>query len=319
MRHRSIAVLTTAAALVVGLAVAAPAEAAGTASPAAFDRTDEATITAAYERLLAPSLAEELGWTGNLAGCDAGTVSVAQQRATQRVVNFARRLAGLTPVRLDPALSAKAQQAALVYAANGRLSHRIPASWTCATPDAQQAGRHSDIALGAGGASAVLLYLDDPGTANLAAGHRRWILNPAAKRFGSGSTTTSNALWVIGAGRAKGTYADPRWVTWPTSGWFPVQLEPDGLWSISSGGNAVVDWSNARVTVTSAAGRSLRVKVHKPKEGFGQPTLTWTVQGAAAPATGDAAVYTVKVAGVIRDGKTVGSTYRVRLYDPTKR
>jgi uncharacterized protein YkwD len=317
MHRRHVPAVVALAALLLGLGVAGPAEAATATS--SLDRSDKAQITAAYEQLLAPSLRTPVGWTGSIAGCRAGTVSAAQQAATLRVVNLARRLAGLSTVTLDPALSAKAQQAALVYLANDRLSHSIPTSWRCSTKAARQAGSHSDITLGAGatGAKAIALYLDDPGSSNLDAGHRRWVLAPAAKAFGSGSTTASNALWVIGPERAPGTYADPAWVSWPTPGYFPKQLEPEGLWSLSSGGSAKVDFSRATVTVVRA-GKRLPVTVHTPVAGYGQPTLVWTVRSVTTPSTGLSAVYTVTVKGVKKAGRTVSHRYSVRLYDPTK-
>lgn len=316
MRRRTLTAAVATTALLLGLGFAAPADAA-TKAPLSFDRTDKAEITSAYRRLLAPALKTPIRWTGRVAGCDAGTVSAKQQVATQRTVNFARRLAGLTTITLSASLSAKAQQAALVYRANGQLSHDIPDSWTCATPAAQEAGAHSDIALGAGGAKAIALYLDDPGTSNLVAGHRRWILNPSAERFGSGSTPSSNALWVIGSNRAAGSYADPAWVPWPTPGYFPTQLEPEGLWSLSAGGTGPVDFSKATVTVTRG-GKRLPVTVHTPVNGYAQPTLTWTVKQIRTPSTGRAAVYTVTVRHVVKSGKSVSHRYQVRLYDPTK-
>ena len=304
------------AALLAGSVLVAPAQAAPAAT-AALDRTDKGAITAAYRQVLAPALATPIGWTGSTSGCRAGTVSAAQQAASLQVVNLARRLAGLTTVTFDPALSRKAQQAALVYAATNRLAHEIPNGWRCVTKAAKQAGTHSDIALGAAGAKAIALYLAEPGKANLDVGHRRWILNPAAKRFGSGSTSTSQALWVIGAERAAGTYADPAWVSWPTPGYFPKRLEPKGLWSLSSGGAAKVDFANATVSVVRG-GKRLPVVLHEPVSGYAQPTLTWTVRGLVVPTTGLSAVYTVTVKGIVRAGRTVSHRYQVRLYDPTK-
>lgn len=304
------------AGLLAGSVLAPPAQAAPSAT-AAIDRTDKSAITAAYRQVLAPALATPIGWTGSTSGCRAGAVSAAQQTASLQVVNLARRLAGLTPVTFDTALSRKAQQAALVYAATNRLAHEIPNGWRCVTTAAKQAGTHSDIALGAAGAKAIALYLAEPGRANLDVGHRRWILNPAAKRFGSGSTSTSQALWVIGAERAAGTYADPTWVSWPTPGYFPKRLEPKGLWSLSSGGGAKVDFSRATVTVVRG-GKRLQVVRHTPVSGYARPTLAWTVRGLVVPTTGLSAVYTVTVKGIERAGRTVSHRYQVRLYDPTK-
>lgn len=317
MRRRRIVLTAAVLAGLVALGAVPPAEAASPKAPLSFDTGDKREIADSYDRLLAPSVKTPIGWTGSVSGCRAGTVSKAQITATKRTVNFARRLAGLTTIGISAALSAKAQQAAVVYSANRQLSHAIPDSWKCVTADAKAAGSHSDIALGAGGVKAILLYLDDPGPSNVVAGHRRWILNPSAKSFGTGSTDNANALWVIDSAREKGTYADPTWVSWPTAGYFPKQLEPEGLWSLSSGGSAAVDFSHATVQVVHA-GTQLPVTVHAAVDGYAQPTLTWTVKGVKTPKTGIAARYTVTVSGIVRAGKSLSHRYQVRLFDPTK-
>lgn len=317
MRRRRFVITAAVLGAVLALGGVPAAEAASPKAPLSFDTTDKRQIAEAYDRLLAPSVKTPIGWTGSVSGCKAGTVSKAQVTATKRTVNFARRLAGLTTIGISAALSAKAQQAAVVFSANKQLSHAIPDSWKCVTADAKTAGSRSDIALGAGGVKAVMLYLDDPGSSNVVAGHRRWILNPAAKTFGTGSTNTANALLVTGSVRAKGSYADPTWVSWPTAGYFPKQLEPEGLWSLSSGGSAAVDFSRATVQVVHG-GKRLPVTVHPSVNGYAQPTLTWTVTGVKTPKSGLAARYTVTVSGIVRAGKTVSHRYQVRLFDPTK-
>ena len=68
-------------------------------------------------------------------------------------------------------------------------------------------------------------------TGNEVAGHRRWILNPIAASFGTGSTSNANALYVFGATIARPTSVE--WVAWPSAGYVPKSLVST-LFSISS-------------------------------------------------------------------------------------
>ena len=173
---------------------------------------------------------------------------------------------------------------------------------------AAAAGR-SNLALSlprmtAGGA--VKLYLDDPGGSNTAVGHRRWVLNPAASVFGSGLTSTTHALYVVGP--TDTTQADPAWVAWPSPGWFPLPLQPGGRWSLSSG-DPDADFSHAGVTVRRGAER-LEVTTYPPRNGYAKPTIVFDVRGAKRKG-----VYTVQVRN-IRNTDRASRTYRVRLFKP---
>ena len=129
--------------------------------------------------------------------------------------------------------------------------------------------------------------------------------------MGSGSTHTANAMTVIGptaAGRP-----NPAWVSWPTAGYFPRTLEPNGRWSLSAG-NRRADFRRATVTSTATATRSARSGsgVHN---GYGMPTLVWQIPATLAKS----GTYRVVVRGVHRAGtrKTFGRTYDVRMFTPS--
>ena len=312
------AAAVVAAALVVptaGAALAQPPGAVTASMTAVIATSSRAAVAHAYRAQYAPAVRVPIGWTGSIVGCRAGHDSAAQAAATLSALNFARRLAGLSPAVLRASYSAKAQQAALVYAANGSLSHTIPSSWKCVTKDAQQAGARSNIALGVAGAKAIGAYLGDAGASNAVVGHRRWILYPSARVFGSGSTATANALWVLGDRAATGHYRDPKWVSWPSAGYFPTQLEPGGRWSLSSDRYGD-DFSAATVTVTTAAGVALPVRLQKPVAGYGNATLVWQVAGSLRPASWHTRSLTVRVANIRRGTTTLSHRYTVRLFNP---
>ena len=141
----------------------------------------------------------ELGWTGSTASCTAGTLSdQAHSKVLQRI-NYYRRLAGLADdIVLDTVKNTKSQQAALIMSANSNLSHNPPPTWRCYTAEGAEAAGKSNLGLGFHSTNAIDGYMEDFGTNNTAVGHRRWILYSRAKVMGHGSTSNSQALWVIG-------------------------------------------------------------------------------------------------------------------------
>jgi uncharacterized protein YkwD len=294
------------------------------AAAAATDSKSRASVAAAYRSTYAPAVATPTGWTGSVNGCSAGTESAKSKRATLAAVNFARGLAGLSPVTLNAAWSKKALAAALVYRAQGDISHAIPSSWPCYTPAAASAGAMSNIALGYAGAAAVDAYLDDPGSANEIVGHRRFLLYPGLKSIGTGSTDSSNALYIADWFRTAKGYKNPAWVAWPTAGYFPQQLEPAGRWSFSSNVGASAgqqpSFASARVTVTSPSGAKLPVTILSRSDiGHGNDSIVFSVGGLARASGAGEKDYRVTVSGIKKPGskKTASYSYTVRLFDPT--
>ena len=231
-----------------------------------------------YQERLEPLLDVAVGWTGSLATCRAGSTSPASMRATLDAVNYVRSLAGLPAVRLDPVKSAKAQASALIQAANGHLSHSPAASSRCWTRAGATGAAHSNLflwqtaprTLSPGtGPRAIVGYLRDGGSGNLLVGHRRWILYQQLSTIGNGDTDRSNSLYVI-----PDTYLGQRgtrWISWPTAGYFPRQLEPSGRWSLSY---PTADFTRARITVTTPNGKVATLTA-PVAVGYGDNTLAW--------------------------------------------
>ncbi len=274
-----------------------------------IDTRDKAEVREAWMTRMAPTLNVRPRWSGSERPCRAGSPSAAAQRATLKALNFVRALGGLDPVEFSSDLSARAQKAALIMAANDALSHYPPRSWRCWTRQGKNAAGASNLALAypaLTGGGVIVQYMDDQGTYNTAVGHRRWIMYPFQRRMGSGLTTTSNALYVFGPTNQQAP--NPNWVAWPTAGYFPSPLEPLGRWSLSSGLSGT-DFSRARVSVTRG-GNALDVKVHYVFDGYGQPTLVFEVKN-----VGSAGVYRVNVTRIRGAGPTSHS-YTVRLFQP---
>lgn len=274
------------------------------------------SVNAAYWDQYASKLSLPIDWIGgSLLGCLAGLTGLTTNAATLSSLNYVRSLAGLAPVSFSPSMNAAAQQAALIMAANRSLSHSPSSGWKCWTRTGATAASRSNLALSWPALAAgkiIDLYMDDKGSTNTAAGHRRWILNPFSTVMGSGSTQTANALTVIGPTSA--ARPNPRWVGWPTAGYFPNAMEPSGRWSLSAGSRAI-NFSRARIAVYGPSGR---VATHKypVHNGYAQPTLVWQMPASI----NQTAAYRVVVTGIRKAGtrKRISTTYTVRLFTPSR-
>jgi len=315
--------VTVIATLVVGLILQAGPADAGTAAGSrttarwsgSIDTRSAAAVNAGYWSQYAAKQFLSTGWLGgSLFGCLPGLSSLSSNAATLTALNYVRSLAGLAPVRLSSTLNAGAQRAALMMSANGALSHDPSSSWKCYTSSGAAAAGRSNLALAypsIGSGQIIDLYMDEPGSTNFAVGHRRWLLNPFATVVGTGSTNTANALTVIGP--TSRNRPNPRWVGWPTAGYFPNAIEPGGRWSLSSGrGN--VSFGRAHVRVYYGSTR-LGVHQYRVENGYAQPTLVWQMP-ASFPNTGS---FRVVVTNIKKKGhrRPLHASYTVNLFTPT--
>jgi len=275
---------------------------------------DRTAVVRFYQTTYRASEGVAAGWTGNRSNCDAGTTSQAYADATVLRVNYFRALVGLPgDIVLSNAWNLKAQEAALMMSAQGQLSHDPDSSWACYTTNGAQAAGNSNLALGADAARAIDLYMDDPGTGNFAAGHRRWILYPPTKIMGAGNIpgaggSAANDLWVIGGAGSRP--AQPEWVAWPPKGYVCYQNLPRSSrrWSFSYR-SAI--FTNAAVFMQQA-GTNVPVTLEEQKTRYGDNTIVWVPQGVPTSAPANDLTYTVTVSNVV-----VGSQARVFTYDVT--
>lgn len=289
-------------ALQVPMAVAALGLAA-TSAHAAVNPDDPQSVRDGYAATITANDAVEPGWNGSVKGCVAGSESPTSAAATIANVNYFRAMNHLAPVALaGPSVNAKAQAAALMFEANNNLSHTPASNWTCATSGGIEAAAMSNIALGVAGAATIGAYVEDAGAYNDAAGHRRWILYPRARVFGTGSTSRANALWVFSATEGPRPSSDV--VAWPPKGYVPWPLVFE-RWSVSSNRAPDADYSAARVSVTTG-GAKLTVTQEPVHDGYADNTLVFSVavpgslRSAAAETAFDVTVTNVLVNGVAR-------------------
>lgn len=204
------------------------------------------------ERKVSKAMRVPARWTGSTGPCRIGRESKRSLRATLFTVNTIRKFAGLNPVKFDPKKNRQALAAALIMYASFNLSHNPRPSWDCYTKAGAEGAGHSNLAWGASGPRAILLYADDAGVPSL--GHRQWLLNPGAVKMGSGSTGYTNGLYVDWSYEWRARRAV---VTWPSKGYFPDSWMPP-TWSATF---KEWDFGNRLPEVSAkVGGRKVRVK-----------------------------------------------------------
>lgn len=224
----------------------------------AINTSSKAAVKKAYQSQYKAQVKKEK--PVKVTGCTVAKTPTALQKRELTAVNFFRSMVGVEKVKLDPKLSSKATKAAVIQLKQRYLSH-YPAKGKgkCWTKTGYTASQRSNLSSGLMGAQNMKGYIDDPGFNNTAAGHRAWLLAPTLSKIGTGYAGTYNALWVFNDGDMDRDASSPTWISWPTAGYFPTQLEPYGRWSFSSP-RSDIDLIKAKVKVTSG-GKTVKQKV----------------------------------------------------------
>jgi len=269
-----------------------------------------------------------MNWTGSISGCVAGATAQAYQNAVALRVNWFRSMAGVPPgITLNATFSGEDQQAAVMFSANNALSHSPPSNWTCYTAAAATAAGNSNICIGFfDDPGCIALYIQDFGSGNSEAGHRRWILYPQTQSMGTGDVSASggyngaNGLWVL-----DGNYGTTRpatrdtFVAWPPNGYVPYQVVWP-RWSFSYPG---ADFTAATVTMTRN-GSPVSVALEPVATGYGENTLVWVTDNidVSSPYTpsppGSDTVNAVTINDVMIGGTSQNFNYQVIVFDPAQ-
>ncbi|MDI9546845.1 MAG: CAP domain-containing protein [Chloroflexota bacterium] len=262
-------------------------------------------------------------WSGDYESCDPGDTS-RQYKATVRLrVNYFRAMAGVpADISLSPELNRMVQAAALIMSRNDELSHYPPTEWACHSAGGALAANHSNLYLGHVGALAVSGYIEDEGENNYKVGHRRWILCPQSRTFGTGDVPgtpdyrfwPANALWVVDSYH----YYDPRpatrdeFVAWPPPGYVPGPVVFP-RWSFSYDD---ADFTEATVHMT-ANGADIAVRLEPLAYNCCENTLVWIpdIDFATLDLAQDRS-FKVSVRDVWMGGMKRSFDYTVTVFDP---
>ena len=283
---------------------------------------DRASVQAFYAAEYSPA-APDYGWTGDIAACNAGDTSAAFKSAVLRRVNFYRAMAGIPAnITFTDVFNRKAQQAALMMAAERSLSHFPPETWACYTAEGREAAENSNLhmAIPSSGVRAIDSYIKDSGAGNDAVGHRRWIFFPQTLTMGTGDVPSiarrwgANALWVFGE-RSRTRTARDEFVAWPPPGFVPYQIVYP-RWSFSY---PRANFANATVSM-QGNGQAVELRQEQVQNGFGEPTIVWIPLGlsdrASWPQPDADTTYTVTISNVVIGGEARNFTYTVTVFAP---
>lgn len=156
-------------------------------------------------------------WSGNVAACMPGDLTVSARANALKLLNTYRFIADLPPVMTSATRDVAAQECGLMQDAANMLSHTPDAGAPCYTVNGATASGNSNIST-APAVRSIDLYMSDFGNAaNM--GHRRWFLSNQLGPVGIGGTTGGSCHWVLGG---SGT-ANKRFVGWPPAGPVPLQ------------------------------------------------------------------------------------------------
>jgi hypothetical protein len=254
----------------------------------------------------------EAGWTGSTRSCRVGTESSRSIEATLLTVNALREFVGLQPVKFNAEKNRSALTAAMMMAANGRLSHAPDARWRCYSEIGAGGAGSSNLYLGVSGPSAIVGYAFDTDVKSL--GHRRWLFDPTAEEFGTGSTGRSNALHVTGAADDPEVKSRYGFESWPSPGYFPWPWVPR-TWSVNLHGAQLRSGEEPRVTVRVTGEKLPVTDVSVPSGGYGAgTTISWQT-GISKRVYRTEKTFEV----VLRQGDEVLARYEVKPFRTTDR
>lgn len=231
----------------------------------------------------------------NVGICKAGRLTDATRNEVLDTVNKVRALSGLGPVVYDAASDDEVMSAALLMAANGKLSHTPPADWNCWSVLGSDGASHSNLT---GGVISPYLDFDSPTgdvikwlteTTNANPGniaHRRWLLDPFLQKIAYGrvaadydgaAVTDGAALKVVYDDETVAVSGDT--VDWP-AGDYPAAYFADGVplsFAVVADkshkfDSKLVDFSHATVKVTQRGGADVAVSdIAFDNDGSGVP------------------------------------------------
>lgn len=324
---------------------------------------------AGYYRHWQPSegYAANMNWNGNVSTSNPGSISNAFLDDTLRRINYFRAQAGLeSDITLNATKNARSQWSALMTSRQAAISHTPAITWPTSPAVLADIAAHgglgwgheaaglANLAYGYYGPTAIDFMMHDPGTANGAAGHRRWFLYPIQQEMGIGSIPTQSdpfasslTVWVQGEYKTPGP-ATNKIVAWPNEGFIPYPITPNSSNSaINEPGGTVnfVRWScgytlgnfsSATISMSRTSGSGAPASIAVTKEtystGAGDNTVVWrmnTPTDILAPTPGQDISYSVVISGITltsgsppagfvsTDGGTYSYTYSVTTFDPS--
>lgn len=284
-----------------------PAEVDAQAGGDWIDTLDREAVLSAYSATFDPPPSDP-GWDGNVGTCRAGTLALGFRRSIQARINYFRRMAGVDGrVIEDSGFSLRAQEAALLMAANGSFNPEPPETWSCWS-ELGDDGAARSLLSALTGPGTVDAWVNDDSPLNEGVGHRSWVLQPTLVRAGIGVIPRrASALYVDDEENQHPAEPPPirdtsGFVSWPPAGFVPSPTVYR-RWSLH---HLDADFSAATVTVT-VDGLRVAAPISYRGPGFAMPTFSFVPQ---IPFLGRAdRVVRVTVANIALEGQAEPVTH----------
>lgn len=278
-----------------------------------------------YQDMYLATKAISLQWSGSTTGCNPGDINATVRQNVIKRINYYRKLVGLPAnVTLNSSQNQKCQEAALYMIANHTITHYPSAGGNCYTAGAADAAGHGNVAISYGSpeldanhsVNSVSGYIEDPGSNNLAVGHRAWILYPKLSAMGTGSVFNgADQNWaanVLMWGDNMNGQSYSGFVAYPPAGYIPSSLVFP-RWSFQMTG---ADFTSASVTMTDKDGVSIGTTIiHKEAQGGApdaricwEPAISNLPQGITADTE-----FNVTVSG-IKNAPQTSYAYTVKVF-----
>jgi uncharacterized protein YkwD len=271
----------------------------------------------------------------DLQNCQTGQLHEAESQHVLATVNAIRELHSLAPVALDKQAEHAATQAALMFAANAQIAHNPPEAWRCYSAEGAKAAAKSIIS---GGVSAkniafhrpeqdIIAWLTDVNSmVPEAIGHRRLLLDPFLKKIAYGRVSgridrdhisVGSALTLIANNNSALVSTAPEIIAYPYHD-YPARYSADAtvlslsllIDKIYISGNALVDFSNVRISVITEKGKIIQARnIRFDNQYYGLPNNLQFSLARIEPGLR----YEVRIDDVRIDGVVKSYTYWFRI------
>lgn len=277
-----------------------------------------------YKELYLPGKMTEMPWKGDAENCDAGKLDTAIYKKAADRINFFRKIYGLQEVSINAEFSKKAQAAALLSKASEQLTHEPTKSMKCFSEAASEGCQKSCLGFVNfeyfPNMSFLTGFMQDYGEANYFVGHRRWMLYSKLEQVGYGATDNSEALYTVDGVNFE-TEEAAEYIAYPWPGCVPNHLIFP-KWSFSIPEHRTVDFSQAVVSMKTAAGEKIDVELLPVLPSYLDHTLVWSVKSMFDYSDGEPSAPSdledyldkkikVQIRNVIVDGKKTNFEYEV--------
>lgn len=279
---------------------------------------EKAQAKANYNTQFKGSTINDLGWSGSIDNCTAGTISPDVYAKVLQRWKYFRSLTGVPDqIRLDDEFNNFAQATALTIAANDSLLLYMEDTIPCYSHLGHTGLKYSKISQCSSTDEILTDMIKGDDELDNSALQRRLLLNPETTVFGFGAAkSNTNTIYEVNYvdGGREGVSDDeiPEYLAYPSPGFFPNELVFD-KWSFTLY-DSKADFSRSRVQIRTIKGKVIPVDILFTNGRLSGRSIVWKIRDK------DLKDYTDKVLDITIKHVKIGDTirdfnYSVMLFD----